>query len=140
MHLIYERPLGDILLQLRVGSIQQFLLNYVGLGFIGAVIARLYLSTNSSWSVIAFVAPLVFARQMFFRTLALEEAGKELKDREQVLRALSNRMAEERQDERMQIAAYLHDDLAQMLFRLNLQVEMAKKRLAAGELSSVLKD
>ena len=92
------------------------------------------------WAVAVFVLPLVFARQMFFRTMALEEASKELKDREHVLRALSNRMAEERQDERMQIAAYLHDDLAQMLFRLNLQVEMAKKRLASGELDSVLKN
>jgi signal transduction histidine kinase len=56
------------------------------------------------------------------------------------LRALSNRMAEERQDERMQIAAYLHDDLAQMLFRLTLQVEMARKRLIQGDSNAVLKD
>jgi len=69
--------------------------------------------------------------------MALEVAGKELKDRERVLKALSNRLAEERQDERMQIAAYLHDDLAQMLFRLTLQAEMAKKRLARGDLEAV---
>jgi len=141
MRLVYEQPFGKVLSQLRLGAASQFLLNYLGLGLIGVVIARLYAdSAVGLWSVAAFVLPLVFARQMFFRTMALEEAGKELKDREQVLRALSNRMAEERQDERMQIAAYLHDDLAQMLFRLNLQVEMAKKRLAAGELNSVLKD
>src|SRR5919108_703863 len=91
-------------------------------------------------SVAAFLLPLLFARQMFFRTMALEEAGKELKDREQVLRALSNRMAEERQDERMQIAGYLHDDLAQQLFRLTLQVEMAKKRLQQGDVQAVTKD
>jgi len=57
-----------------------------------------------------------------------------------VLRALSNRMAEERQDERMQIAGYLHDDLAQMLFRLTLQAEMAKKRLARGDVEAVSRD
>jgi signal transduction histidine kinase len=90
--------------------------------------------------VFVFILPLVFARQMFFRSLALEEAGKELKDRERVLRALSNRMAEERQDERMQIAGYLHDDLAQTLFRLTLQVEMAKKRLEQGDLPGVDRD
>lgn len=88
----------------------------------------------------AFILPLVFARQMFFRSMALEEAGKELKDRERVLRALSNRMAEERQDERMQIAGYLHDDLAQQLFRLTLQTEMAKKRLVKGDSEAALKD
>jgi signal transduction histidine kinase len=71
---------------------------------------------------------------MFFRSKALEEAHKELQDREHVLRALSNRMAEERQDERMQIASYLHDDLAQLLFRLSIQVDVARRHLEAGKL------
>jgi signal transduction histidine kinase len=71
---------------------------------------------------------------MFFRSKALEEAHRELQDREQVLRALSNRMAEERQDEREKIAAYLHDDLAQLLFKLSLQVDIARRHLAAGKL------
>lgn len=71
---------------------------------------------------------------MFFRSKALEEAHTELKDREQVLRALSNRMAEERQDERQQIAAFLHDDLAQLLFRLSIQVDVARRHLEAGKI------
>jgi signal transduction histidine kinase len=70
---------------------------------------------------------------MFFRNKALEEAHKELQDREHVLRALSNRMAEERQDERMQIAAFLHDDLAQLLFRLSIQVDVARRHLESGK-------
>jgi signal transduction histidine kinase len=41
-------------------------------------------------------------------------------------------MAEERQDERGQIAAYLHDDLAQLLFRLSIQVDVARRHLVAG--------
>ena len=36
-------------------------------------------------------------------------------------------MAEERADERLQIAGYLHDDLAQVLFRLSIQVDVARK-------------
>jgi signal transduction histidine kinase len=42
-------------------------------------------------------------------------------------------MAEERQDERMQIAAFLHDDLAQLLFRLSIQVDVARRHLEAGK-------
>jgi signal transduction histidine kinase len=141
MRLVYGNRLRDVFLQLRVGALTEFLLNYVGLGLVGVVIAKLYAYSGvKMWSVIAFVLPLVFARQMFFRSMALEEAGKELKDRERVLKALSNRLAEERQDERMQIAAYLHDDLAQMLFRLTLQAEMARKRLARGDLEAVGRD
>jgi signal transduction histidine kinase len=141
--LLYGVSLGKVLGQLRLGALMDFLVNYLGLGFVGVVIAELYTYSSAHlrvWTVAAFVLPLMFARQMFFRTMALEEASKELKDRERVLRALSNRMAEERQDERMQIAAYLHDDLAQMLFRLTLQVEMAKKRLLQGDNDAVLRD
>jgi signal transduction histidine kinase len=112
----------------------------MGLSLIGVVIAELSLTRAHFWAVIAFIAPLVFARQMFFRTMALEEASIELKDRERVLRALSNRMAEERQDERLRIAAYLHDDLAQGLFQLTLRLEMAKKRLSQGDLKGVSAD
>jgi signal transduction histidine kinase len=70
---------------------------------------------------------------MFFRSLALEEAHQELKVREQILRSLSNAMAEERADERQKIAAYLHDDLAQVLFRLSIQVDVARKLLDKGD-------
>jgi signal transduction histidine kinase len=134
-----KERLRDVLAQLKVGAPREYFVSYVGLAFVGLVIVRLYQAVDL-WAVAVFILPLVFARQMFFRTLALEEAGKKLKDREQVLRALSNRMAEERQDERMQIAGYLHDDLAQMLFRLTLQAEMAKKRLAMGDATAVSKD
>jgi signal transduction histidine kinase len=123
---------------LRVGALREFLLNYLGLSLIGIVIVELY--DKTPWTVVAFIAPLVFARQMFFRTMALEEATDELKDRERVLRALSNRMAEERQDERLRIAAYLHDDLAQTLFQLTLRLEMAKKRLSQGDIDAVSRD
>lgn len=139
MRLVYRNRFREVLKQLRVGALSEFLLSYLGLGFVGLIIAKLYEAVGLL-SVAAFILPLVFARQMFFRNMALEEAHKELKDRERVLRALSNRMAEERQDERMQIAAYLHDDLAQTLFRLGLQVEMAKKRLGQGQLQSVGSD
>jgi len=70
---------------------------------------------------------------MFFRTRALEDATAELKDREVVLRALSNRMAEERQDERKAIAGYLHDDLAQVLYRMALHLDISEKQLEKGQ-------
>ena len=139
VHLTSGVKMRTILSQLRLGELREFVLSYLGLSLVGLVIALLYLEVHL-WAVAVFILPLVFARQMFFRTMALEQAHKELKDREQVLRALSNRMAEERHDERMQIAGYLHDDLAQMLFRLTLQVEMAKKRLARKDLDGASKD
>jgi signal transduction histidine kinase len=122
-----------VIRQLRIGNPTEFLISYLGLAVFGLILAKLFLDV-SFWVVPGYALPLLLARQMFFRSKALEEAHKELQDREQVLRALSTRMAEERQDERAQIAAYLHDDLAQLLFKLSLQVDIAKRHLAAGRL------
>lgn len=127
-------PPTRVIRELRVGRLSEFLISYLGLAFFGLFLAKFY-EQLGFWTVPVFVIPLLLARQMFFRSKALEEAHKELQDREQVLRALSNRMAEERQDERLQIAAFLHDDLAQHLFRLSIQVDVARRHLAAGKLS-----
>jgi signal transduction histidine kinase len=117
---------------------QEFLLSYVGLGLVGTILAKLSsIEGVGFWAVVVVLAPLLFARQMFIRSQALEEAHKELQDREQVLKTLSNRMAEERADERLQIAGYLHDDLAQVLFRLSIQVDVARKLMDKGDLPQV---
>jgi len=121
-----------IIRELRIGRLSEFVVSYLGLAVFGLFLATVFLEVG--WfAVPVFVLPLLLARQMFFRSKALEEAHKELQDREHVLRALSNRMAEERQDERLQIAAFLHDDLAQLLFRLSIQVDVARKHLDAGK-------
>jgi len=118
--------------RMRIGNPFEFLISYLGLGLLGVTLARLYVDVGW-WAVAAFVMPLLLARQMFFRTRALEEATTELKDREVVLRALSNRMAEERQDERKAIAGYLHDDLAQVLYRMALHLDISEKQLEKGQ-------
>ena len=122
--------------ELRIGRLSEFLISYLGLGVLGLTVAEFYVRVGF-WSLPVFLAPTLFARQMFFRSLALEEAHKELQEREQVLRQLSNAIAEERADERLQIAGYLHDDLAQVLFRLSIQVDVARKLLEKGDLPEV---
>lgn len=129
-------PTRQVLRELRIGRLSEFLVSYLGLGLVGLSLAILYKEVGG-WAIPAILAPLVFARQMFFRSQALEEAHKELQEREQVLRTLSNAMAEERADERLQIAGYLHDDLAQVLFRLSIQVDVARKLLEKGQADEV---
>ncbi|MGB7805071.1 MAG: sensor histidine kinase [Actinomycetota bacterium] len=129
-------PISQVAKELRVGKLSDFLLTYLGLGLLGLTLAVFY-DEVGPWSLPAYLAPLLLARAMFFRSQALEEAHKELQDREQVLRTLSNAMAEERSDERLQIAGYLHDDLAQVLFRLSIQVDVARKLMDKGELAQV---
>ncbi len=129
-------PARQVMRELRIGRLSEFLVSYFGLGLVGLSLAFLYKQVGP-WALPAILAPLLFARQMFFRSQALEEAHKELQVREQVLRSLSNAMAEERADERLQIAGYLHDDLAQVLFRLSIQVDVARKLLEKGQTEDV---
>jgi signal transduction histidine kinase len=125
-----------VIRELRIGRLSEFVISYLALAVFGLMLAKFFTDTPGSgwWIVPIFILPLLLARQMFFRSKALEEAHKVLQDREQVLRALSNRMAEERRDERMEIAAFLHDDLAQLLFRLSIQVDVARRHLEAGKI------
>jgi signal transduction histidine kinase len=126
-----------VIRQLRVGRLSEFVISYLGLAVFGVILAKVFLVERVGfWAIPVFVIPLLLARQMFFRSKALEEAHKVLQDREQILRVLSTRMAEERQDERTKIAAFLHDDLAQLLFRLSIQVDVARRRLDAGEVEA----
>ncbi len=122
--------------QLTIGNPRDFLISYLGLGILGLTIAVLFQRVGA-WSLPAYLAPVLFARAMFLRSHALEEAHTELQEREEILRELSNTMAEERADERLQIAGYLHDDLAQVLFRLSLQVDIARKLLDKGEIAGL---
>jgi signal transduction histidine kinase len=130
-------PPLKVLKELRMGTFSEFLVSYLGLGLVGLTMAVFASEVGVFWVLPAFLAPLLLARQMFFRSQALEEAHKELQEREQVLRTLSNAMAEERADERLQIAGYLHDDLAQVLFRLSIQVDVARKLLEKGQTEDV---
>ncbi len=69
----------------------EFLLSYIGLALFGVVIARFYVE-EGAWSVVVFLAPLVFARQMYFRsrvlTDRLAEQNSLLKDQAERLEGL----------------------------------------------------
>jgi signal transduction histidine kinase len=62
----------EVLKKMHGAAPMEFLLSYIGLGLFGAVIARFYTS-EGFWSVVVFLGPLVFARQMYFRSRALAD-------------------------------------------------------------------
>ena len=72
-------PIRQVARELRIGRLSEFLVSYFGLGLVGLSLAILYKSVGV-WALPAILAPLLFARQMFFRSQALEEAHKELQD------------------------------------------------------------
>lgn len=62
----------QVLTRMHGSAPYEFLLSYIGLGLFGAVIAQFY-RVEGFWSVIVFLGPLVFARQMYFRSRALAD-------------------------------------------------------------------
>src|SRR6266496_736797 len=63
------RPIA-VMKQLRIGRLSEFLVSYLGLGGIGLALAVLYWQVGL-WVLPAAFAPLLFARQVFFRSQAL---------------------------------------------------------------------
>jgi signal transduction histidine kinase len=61
-----------VLARMHGGAPYEFLLSYLGLGLLGAVVARFY-TDEGSWAVVVLLAPLVFARQMYFRSRSLAD-------------------------------------------------------------------
>jgi len=88
-------PVRQMVQQLTIGGGREFLVSYLGLGVLGLTLAAMYEHVGL-WMLPAVLAPLIFARQVFYRSRALEEAHVELQEREEILRELSNTMAEER--------------------------------------------
>ncbi len=69
----YGVPVRTVLGQLRIGALTQFLVTYFGLGLMGAFLAHLFVQVGVA-ALLVVLGPLLLARQLFFRSLALEEA------------------------------------------------------------------
>jgi signal transduction histidine kinase len=100
----YRLPVWRILVEMHGSRPTEFLVAYLGLGLYGTLIARFFLA-DGPWAVAAFFAPLVLARQMFFRTRALEITTEELRDRERSLQELSDQL--QHQNEQLEEQAQL---------------------------------
>jgi signal transduction histidine kinase len=72
MRLAEDMPIRVALARQRVGGPVEFMVSYIGLSLLGLVIGRLYVH-DGLWSVAVFIAPLVFGRQMYFRSRALSD-------------------------------------------------------------------
>ncbi len=74
-------PVRRIVTEMHEGILGELVLSYMGLALFGVVIAIFFVQAGV-WSMVVFVAPLAFARQMFARTQSLKVATDELAARE----------------------------------------------------------
>jgi signal transduction histidine kinase len=106
---------------------------YTCFGLLALVLATVY-QTAGAWGLIAFAIPLVLARQMFVHWKKLAAARIQLSEKHQLLAHVTSRIADERRDERLVVAAGIHDDVLPPLYRVHLMGQVLRQDLASGRL------
>jgi signal transduction histidine kinase len=132
-------PLSRAISHLRIGSLSDFGLAFLAGGSMAAMIAVLY-EKAGSWVVPLFLAPTLLTRQALLRSQMLLELDKAYHDKQKALEHMADQIDRERSEERRLIAADLHDDVMQPLFRIGLFTQVLRSDLATGRLMELEED
>ena len=103
------------------------------MAFLGVLLAETYARLGFP-GVAGFVAPIILARQGFVHWRRLDEAQESIEAKNDALRSVDERIADERRDERARIAAALHDDVMQCLYNVTIRTQIIKEDLRWGRL------
>jgi signal transduction histidine kinase len=112
---------------------QSFLLAYSCFGLLALLLASVY-QVGGAWALVAFAIPLLLARQAFIYWKRVGEDALEIQMKEQALSEVTRRIAAERRDERLAVAAGIHDEVLPPLFKVHLMGQVLSHDLAAGRL------
>jgi signal transduction histidine kinase len=125
--------------RLRVGSAYQFVMTYSAFGLQSLVLAHVYLSAGA-WALVIFAAPVLLAREALSQGQSLEWARAKLGIQTQALKNVTDRIADERRDERLAVASGLHDDVLPPLFKVHLLGQVLRQELSTGQLLALEDD
>ena len=131
--LLNGRPVPKVLKVMSLGSARAFIPVYVCFGFLGVLLAETYVRLGFI-GVAGFVAPIVLARQGFVHGQRLDEARESIEAKNDALRSVDERIADERRDERARIAAALHDVVLQCLYNVTIRTQIIREDLRSGRL------
>jgi signal transduction histidine kinase len=123
----------QVLGTLKLGSAGAFMLSYLCYGLLSVMLARIYVEIGF-WGLAVFAIPVALARQAFEQSRRREIADHRLRLQSEALRDASSRVADERRDERLAVAAGLHDEVLPPLFNVHLMGQVLRQDLAAGRL------
>jgi len=133
-HLLTEVPPSVLVRNVYGGSNPRaFLVGYACFGLLAVLMATVYVAAGS-WALIAFAIPLLIARQMFTHWKRLSEASRTIERKERALSAVSGRVADERREERLALAAGIHDEVLPPLYKVHLMGQVVKHDFASGRL------
>jgi signal transduction histidine kinase len=116
-----------------------FLLTYVGFGLTAVPLAIVYEAVGA-WGLLAFVIPILLGHQAFLQSERFHQMAGAVSVKTQALRNVSARIVDERRDERLAVAAGLHDELLPPLYQVHLMGQVLRQDLATGQLLSLEDD
>jgi signal transduction histidine kinase len=129
-------PFSVALRRLRLGMLPDFVLSCVTWAVMGAMLAALF-DQVGLLALFAFLAPTLLGRQVLTRSQMVVDTTKAFESKEMTIAKLENQISEERSDERRLIAADLHDEVLQPLFKVTLMAHVLKADLANGRLLEI---
>jgi signal transduction histidine kinase len=132
-------PIGNVIRRLRLGTLEDFGVSFLAWGVLGAMLAALY-NRVQPWALLAFLGPTLLSRQALLRSQSYLDTAEAYQSREAALNQISRQIHEERSDERRLIAADLHDEVLQPLYKVQLMAHVLKADLAAGRLLDIDED
>lgn len=137
---LHERSsVAACLRRLRLGGSWDFVVTYLSFGLLSLLLAEVYLSVGQ-WGLVLFVLPTLLARKALWGSHALQGANARIRMQGQAIAEASSRVADERRDERLAIAAGLHDDVLPPLFKVHLMGRVLGQDLATGHLLALEDD
>jgi hypothetical protein len=113
-----------------------FALTYLGFGLTAVPLAIVYEATGA-WGLLAFVIPVLLGHQAFVESKRLRRMEDAVSEKTQALHTVSTKIADERRDERLAVAAGLHDDLLPPLYQVHLMGQVLRQDLATGQLTAL---
>jgi signal transduction histidine kinase len=128
-----------ILPQLFVGSPADLALTVTAWAILGGMLALLYTEIGL-WALPVGVGPTLLTRQALTRSEMFLQARRESLAQARALVRISDQAYEERREERRLIAADLHDEVMQPLFKVSLLAQVLKQDLDTGRLLEMDQD
>jgi signal transduction histidine kinase len=125
--------------QLHFGTPIEFAATWAAFGLLSLTLVETYESAGL-WALVIFSVPLLLARQALAGGRRLESAHRRIATQSQAIRTASATLDDERRDERLALAAGIHDELLPSLFKVHLMGQVLRQDLATGQLLALEED
>ena len=127
-------PMSHVLRRLRIGASRDFLITFLAWCVLGGMLVTLY-ERIGNWALVAFMGPILLGRQALERSQESIDVTAAYRSREVALVEIARQIDQERADERRLIAADLHDEVLQPLFKVTLMAQVVRAELLSQRLT-----